>query len=274
MKLSINSVLSHPLALPLAAAAVAFEAGAAIGWYMAKRDKTVYYGGTIEEIEEVSNQPQLEFPDHEEPGIIAFDRPRTGPVVITPEQAEANRLDPGPVAHPSREGSLKEIKETEEGLEVTMVLDADQFTEEITLTKEQVNVFTDHPEEWDYVKEEASRGNKRPFIIHLDEYHSGESKMAQKALTFYEGDEIMVDEDDVEVTDYRDLVGDNLNWGHGSRSADIVFIRNPHLEIEYEITRSYSSYAREILGIEAEHDAEEDHLRHMREPRKFRFPRE
>jgi len=128
------------------------------------------------------------------------------------------------------------------------------------------NVFEDH---WNSEEEAKDRTEDAPYILHIDEYFNQEKGYAQCCLTWYAGDMILTDENMVPIHNPSAIVG-HLNFGHGSREEDIVYIRNDKLRAEYEVTRVPGSYVTEMYGIEAEAEAEERDLKHSHTIRKFR----
>lgn len=104
---------------------------------------------------------------------------------------------------------------------------------------------------WDYATERARRSGKTPYILHQDEFNANETGYHQVTYTFYAGDFILVDENNDVVTKPDLIVGqENLRkWGHGSDDFNTVFIRNPKIEMEFEICRSPKSYAEDVLGL-------------------------
>jgi hypothetical protein len=108
-------------------------------------------------------------------------------------------------------------------------------------------------EGWDFPRELAQRTVDRPYIIHQDEYMTNESGYSQVTLTYYAADEIVTgDPNDTVVDNVDGLIGlsNLIHWGHGSDDINVVYIRNPKIEVEYEVCRSPKSYAEEIQGLE------------------------
>lgn len=131
------------------------------------------------------------------------------------------------------------------------------------------NVF-DAVGEWDEEAELAKRSSDEPYIITIGEFLENDTGFTQTDLTFYTEDEQVVDDHDVPVYNWADVLGlDNLKFGHGSTSADTVYIRNVQRKAEFQVIQIEGSYAKEKLGLEAETDLENE-LRHS-EPRRFRM---
>ncbi len=131
------------------------------------------------------------------------------------------------------------------------------------------NVFDKNKDEWDDEVELSNRTNDAPHIITVDEFVSNETGFSQTTLTYYSKDEVMADERNVPVYDYHKFLGDNLNFGHGSGNADVVYIRNVQKRAEFEVIRFDGSHQDELLGLHEE-TAIENELRHSADNRRFR----
>lgn len=105
--------------------------------------------------------------------------------------------------------------------------------------------------DWNYHEELRRRSPDSPYVIHYDERH--EMEYQDVTLTYYEVDDVLCNErDEIIDPDGRDdMIGkDTLQrFGHGSKDADIVFVRNDKLEIMFEICRSPNSFAEEVHGL-------------------------
>lgn len=147
----------------------------------------------------------------------------------------------------------------------------EEESEEVTRTpqvgrSEEVTrrVFPDAPtHEWDDHEERARRTPMAPFVIHLDE-RQGDPE-AEITLTYFEEDDVLCNERD-EILDKAkrdEMIGEeNLNrFGHGSNDVNAVYIRNPVLEVDFEVVRSPNSYSEEVAGLIHSYDAENE-LRH------------
>lgn len=99
--------------------------------------------------------------------------------------------------------------------------------------------------EWDQEAEEDSRRNGVPFILSKDEYYAGELGFTQMHLTFYEEDDVLVDEEDQLVPDQDGTVGeDNLQkFGYGSGDPRVLYVRNEVKQIDFEITLDKGSFS-------------------------------
>lgn len=109
------------------------------------------------------------------------------------------------------------------------------------------NVFDSHGESTHENLDRSNRDSSFPYIISSEEFNDADLDFNQNTLTYYEVDRVLVDERDqpLEVG----TVGEhNLQFGNASGDQNIVYIRNHHLEVDFEICRSYGSYAVEVLG--------------------------
>jgi hypothetical protein len=158
-------------------------------------------------------------------------------------------------------------RETEAIIEANRYAEAAEAAEELAEREEaeaeERNAFVDLPP-WNYDRELASRTNEVPFIMHFEEYQQSECSH-QVTITYFEGDDVLVDESDEVISKKDEVVGmENLNkFGHGSFDPNVVYVRNPKLDIEYEILRHQGHYATEILGLN-----EEPNLEHSAMPRR------
>jgi hypothetical protein len=102
---------------------------------------------------------------------------------------------------------------------------------------------------WNYDAEKAQRQHDTPYVIHFDE--RGEADFDQVTFTYYEGDDVVCDNDDQIVQPRDQIVGDqNLDkFGHGSGDPNVVYLRNDNLAVEIELTRDPGSYSEEVRGI-------------------------
>lgn len=281
MKKQLLNAFAHPAALP----AITAVYGVAAGYFWGvKVEKNRYVGRDDVTIEEALSNPdqfQISFPDMAHEDSLSFDRPPAGPREEAPVQE--NEVTPEARADIMKHlGRITKIDEEEGETVVTMELDEEGARRKAEVdaeleartamsvyaapdTEPEIdNIFENPVGEWNYDEENAKRGPRDPYVLHADEYHGEESGFRQAQLTYYAGDDVMTDEDDQPVFNFEDITGP-LMWGHGSNTQDLFYVRNPRLEAEYEITRSYEAYAHAILGIEAEAAAATEDLRHSKQ---------
>lgn len=124
---------------------------------------------------------------------------------------------------------------------------------------EPESIFPDIEEEWDYQVEALNRNPENPYIIHVDEYNDeiGDDGIAysKSTLTYYKGDDVLVDDHDVPVYNHE-KVASPLTFGKGSQDPSIVYIRNERLEADYEVILDHGYYQVEVLGDEIEQSFE------------------
>lgn len=130
------------------------------------------------------------------------------------------------------------------------------------------NIFVADPADWDYEYELSVRNPLKPYIITEEEYLEAEPGFDQTSLTYFEEDDVLIDDRDQPVTDHEKTCGSGnlLRFGHGSKNNNVVYVRNETLQLDMEIMRSTGSYAREVLGFI---DSKDDTLEHSaRRPRR------
>lgn len=121
------------------------------------------------------------------------------------------------------------------------------------------NIFTDAQNDQNYVDDNfdyeielASRSEDAPYVISHDEFFQNELDYEQVSLTYYEGDGVLLDDKDMPIPDTDDIVGDDnlVRFGHGSKDNNIVYVRNDHRSMDFEIARSTGEYAVDVLGFD------------------------
>lgn len=119
---------------------------------------------------------------------------------------------------------------------------------------------------WNQIVEQQNRGPIHPYIIHQDEHMANEDDYTQVTLTYFSGDDVLADERDTVIAEPDVIVGlDNLQkFGHGSNDPNTVYIRNPRLEVDYEVIRSEGTFAQEVHGFSG------DDLQHSERRRRRR----
>jgi hypothetical protein len=105
---------------------------------------------------------------------------------------------------------------------------------------------------WDYKTELEGRLAGQPYVIHQDEFSNHETGYSQTTYTYYDVDDVLVDEGNGHPLPHADIIVgvDNLKFGHGTDDVDVVFVRNDRLELEMEICRVHDSYEEKVLGID------------------------
>lgn len=236
--------INQRVAVPVAVGIGAFVAGAAVGYYLGKRDKTVVVpqeDAVVElarEVEEHLDAMRHDAAPRYEYVEIPYDQrgPQSPPTAADVAELEDEHFFPGEPPEPEQ-------------------------------PVERVNVFAASDGDWDYETEVAQRTEAKPYILHRDEFFGEEKGYAQITLTYYVKDDILADDADTPIYNYHLVVG-HLNFGHGSGDENVFYARNDKHHTEYEILRHETSYAEEILGVEAEEELEKNDLKHS--ARRFR----
>lgn len=126
----------------------------------------------------------------------------------------------------------------------------------VTVEERGQNIFVDgNPltgeDEWDQEEVERAREAGEPHVITHDEFMENPDDWATNSLTYFNGDDILADDQDVPVEDIEELVGsENLSkFGQGSRDRNVVYVRNPKTEVLFEITFHSGEYSKEVAGF-------------------------
>jgi hypothetical protein len=123
------------------------------------------------------------------------------------------------------------------------------------------NVFEDQvaaPIEggWDYATELANRldNRKQPYVIHIDEH--GELDNTETTFAYYEGDDVVCDEEDRIITNPEGIIGVDFRekFGHGSGDPNTVYIRNDEISADVEVCSTPGMYSIEVQGLNPETD--------------------
>lgn len=115
---------------------------------------------------------------------------------------------------------------------------------------------------WDWETENLARTTLEPYVLHKDEFYGEEKEgYTQTTLTYYAGDDILVDENDRPIYNHIAVIGP-MRFGHGSDQLSVFYVRNDSLKAEYEVVLDEGLYSVEVLGLEIEEEAEAKDLKH------------
>lgn len=152
------------------------------------------------------------------------------------------------------EDELQAIEEAERIAEEEGYSDKD-----VNVVENRQNVFENPqpteeevgPEVWDYASEVRMRTEDCPYVIHSDEFDQNEKNYTQSQLSYFAEDDVLCDERDQVIEDQDSTVGlVNLDkFGHGSGDPNVVYVRNDIIKMEFEVTKSDSSYAETVHGF-------------------------
>lgn len=163
------------------------------------------------------------------------------------------------------EQELREYSIAENG--IPQVSDDTPYLEEegelvpVPLENHSVVFSENDADNWDYEVEVPKRGDRNPYVIHHDEFFDQESGFSQSTLTYYAGDNILCDEREQPIYN-QEIVAGALRFGHGSKDPNIVYIRNPQLQAEYEVVCEDGHYQVEVLGAVIEDEMSSRDLKH------------
>lgn len=106
------------------------------------------------------------------------------------------------------------------------------------------------PKERNVFQERDERGEI--YVLTGDEYEENETDYQQVTLTFYSKDGVLTDIHEDRIEDIESIIGTDAlrEFGQHCDDDNVVHVRNERLQLEYEIVRSPSSYAQEVLGEE------------------------
>lgn len=246
-----------------AAGVVSFGVGAAAGYIFCMRRTRSTLANmehVLESMDEAVAQAELDLLTlrEETEKLVPF---------VDPDQTSLEEITPL-----TEDGSSTELpvhvieRHTDEGNQ-THTLTVDELP---TLDHQRRNVFPatvgDDPN-WDYDVEVRARelAPDQPFVLHKNEFEDNDPEYSQSTLTYYEGDDVLTDDHDVPIYDYKRLVGD-IKFGKGSGDPNVFYVRNPKLEADYEVLRHTGHYSVEVLGVEIE-----EHFEHLDRRRVHKF---
>lgn len=232
------------------AAAASFTGGAVAGYIVAqKRLEKVY-----DEIARAEIAQAKEF------YAVINKKDVPSPTVLAEEKGYS-----ADAAHPTLRDAAESLLvykgEVELDVEQKEILDAHTSRTVTEIIEEdgvvQTNVFQESVsiKGWNQEEEESERTDSAPYIISWDEFKKNQPDYIQTVLTYFEADGVLVDEKDVPIDQTDMTVGDGAltRFGHGSRDNNIVYVRNPVLDMDFEIVRTPKSYEEEVLGIQHSH---------------------
>lgn len=131
------------------------------------------------------------------------------------------------------------------------------------------SIFAASDDNWNYEEELAKRTENEPYIIHRDEFYGDEKDYTQNTVTYYVGDNVLVDEDDTPIYNHSKIIGPLL-FGRGSGDPNVFHVRNDKRHAEYEVLFDPGHYAVEVLGLSDEEVNINQELKHSDGVRRFR----
>lgn len=93
--------------------------------------------------------------------------------------------------------------------------------------------------------------SREPRVISVEEAFNDESDVQTFTLTWYEGDQVLLDSDEDVFEDVDEVIGlNNLRFGERSKDANVVYVHNPTFNLNYEIIRHPGTYKTDVLGLD------------------------
>ena len=104
---------------------------------------------------------------------------------------------------------------------------------------------------------DALRAAHKPYLISHEEFHNTETEWDKMSIMYYEDDDVLTDEGDRPVDNIEYLIGEQHLDFFGLRSGgdkNQVFVRNPNLSSDFEVTRHSGAYTEVVLNIPKDSD--------------------
>ncbi len=265
-------LISNPKAVILTVGVVSVLSGALVSYLVVNsRLRAKYQKLADEQIEDVKNHYLVFQKDKGDLAELAAKYPDTERTATPEEVAEAESII-------DREGYIPydkiKTQVTPPATPVDMIHSAEKIVQEASAVSEEIvrNIWeSDDPDTYFDFEEELQRREDRPefpFVITKEEFDQAEADYQQGSLTYFDGDNILIDDTDKPCDlDFTIGAENVLRFGHGSGDKNIVYIRNPKLELDFEVTQSLGTFTKEVLG----YDGGESELKHAhRRPQRMR----
>lgn len=91
----------------------------------------------------------------------------------------------------------------------------------------------------------------QPYVISVEEFMDGGEEYDKLTILYFNKDDTLVDERDQVIDDVEGVVGPDAldSFGKGSDDANIVYVRNNSLSVDFEVVYDPRSYKEVVLGI-------------------------
>jgi hypothetical protein len=258
----IASVIQNKAFIPVVTGVSSFAVGVGMGYFLGRRKVDVEEMPAIDE-DEIKKKIDAAFENMKN----SFDEPVVIPEHVIEGEVTVEEDDihvPPRVVIPA-----ERIEKVDDFLQEVLTSKDDVPEEPAVIAK---NVFAGNDETWNYEEEKAKRTTTEPYLLHKDEFYAEENAdkgYSQVTLTYYAGDDILVDEDQSPIYNHGGIIGE-LKFGHGSGDPNVFYVRNDVRNAEYEIVFDEGSYSEEVLGIQIENNERQKDLKHSHSPRRFR----
>jgi predicted ATPase with chaperone activity len=100
--------------------------------------------------------------------------------------------------------------------------------------------------------EENFPEDKPPYVISLEQFSEG--ALESDTLYYYEEDDTLADTQEEQISDYVDLIGEDVldRFGEKSEDPDIVYVRNEKMGIDYEVILLHKSFKERYSSTDSE----------------------
>lgn len=229
----------HPLLTVTAASLISCGVGVALGYKIAEQKLAQHYDERLRD--EIA--ASTEYFEHTS---------RHAKRYSTPEEAAAVLIKPGTILKEEAHSPLP-AEESPERIAYHKIAGAYVGTEEEEGPDDRDVLPIMFPEAANPTSEQNIHTSV-PYLIDQETFLRNDGEWQQSTLTWYVVDGVLADDRDKMIEDVDETVGKTnlLLFGQGSSDSNIVHIRNPRLNLEFEVLRDEGSYREKVLGIEEE----------------------
>lgn len=142
------------------------------------------------------------------------------------------------------EKTAREIKESVE-------VGEEQETKVLVMNKDRYKkIVTNYSNAEEIPVKRQKEISEVPYIITFEQFCEDFDHHDKCTITYYQGDETLVDEEEEIIADARGLIGEETleRFGHGSDDPDVVYVRNEKMAIDYEVVRQENNYKDLVYG--------------------------
>lgn len=107
---------------------------------------------------------------------------------------------------------------------------------------------------FDYEEEIKTRTPDAPYVISREEFFEEETDNDQLTVTFFQGDHVVIDQQEIVIDDVDAVLGDDNLTRFGQRNSgsgdpNVMYIRNEKLTADFEVILDHEIYEEKILGL-------------------------
>lgn len=139
----------------------------------------------------------------------------------------------------AKEAADAEGLSEEELAEMEYPQDDEPYTDEED--RNQTLDYIDH--QLNGASRDAIAENRAPYEIGPSDYELTCANYEKQSLIYYHFDQVLADDDENEVSDYRHLIGNILEEsGFTDNDDDCLYVRNDKIMVDFEITKLYEAF--------------------------------